>query len=72
MITGISATPPYFAATLTTAASVMASATAWAAWATLMVAVLVFGLAWRIGMLSGLGVLLMALPYPKPTVFGKL
>jgi O-antigen ligase/polysaccharide polymerase Wzy-like membrane protein len=36
-----------------------------------MVAVLVFGLAWRIGMLSGLGVLLMALPYPKPTVFGS-
>lgn len=34
-------------------------------------AILLFGMAWRIGMMSGIGVLLMALPYPKGTVFGN-
>ncbi len=36
-----------------------------------LVGVLLFGLAWRIGMLSGIGVLLLALPYPKLTSFGS-
>lgn len=35
-----------------------------------MVATLVFGIAWRIDMVSGIGVLILALPYPRGTVSG--
>ena len=35
-----------------------------------MVATLVFGIAWRMDMVSGIGVLVLALPYPRGTVFG--
>ncbi|MBI1798811.1 MAG: O-antigen ligase family protein [Candidatus Eisenbacteria bacterium] len=31
---------------------------------------LVFGIAWRLDTLTGLGLLIIALPYPRPTVFG--
>ncbi len=36
-----------------------------------LAAVLMFGLAWRISMTMGLGVLLLALPFPRGTVFGS-
>lgn len=35
-----------------------------------MVATLVFGIAWRIDLVSGIGVLVLALPYPRGTVSG--
>lgn len=35
-----------------------------------MVATLVFGIAWRIDLVSGIGVLILALPYPRGTVSG--
>jgi O-antigen ligase len=35
-----------------------------------MVAVLIFGITWRIDMVSGIGVLVLALPYPRGTVSG--
>lgn len=35
------------------------------------VAVLLLGLAWQIGMVTGLGVLTIMLPYPRGTVFGN-
>jgi O-antigen ligase len=34
-------------------------------------AAVIFGVAWRLDMVTGLGVLLMALPYPRGTVFGN-
>lgn len=34
-------------------------------------AVIVFGVAWRLDMVTGLGVLLLLLPYPRGTVFGN-
>ncbi len=37
----------------------------------LLVAILISGLAWRVGTVTGLGVLLIALPYPRGTVFGN-
>lgn len=36
-----------------------------------LVGLAVFGLAWRIDMITGLGVLVVTLPYPKSTVFGN-
>jgi O-antigen ligase len=36
-----------------------------------MVAALIFGIAWRINPVSALGVLVLALPYPRGTVFGS-
>jgi O-antigen ligase len=36
-----------------------------------MMAVLVFGVAWRISMVAGIGLLVLALPYPRGTVFGN-
>ena len=36
----------------------------------LMVASLLVGIAWRVDMVSGIGVLVLALPYPRGTVFG--
>ena len=36
-----------------------------------LVAMLATGLVWRVGMVAGLGVLIMALPYPGGTVFGN-
>lgn len=36
-----------------------------------LAAVVVFGLAWRASMIMGLGVLLLALPFPRSTVFGS-
>jgi O-antigen ligase len=33
-------------------------------------AAIVFGIAWRLDMLSGLGLLIIALPYPRGTIFG--
>ncbi|MGH7731684.1 MAG: O-antigen ligase family protein [Candidatus Eiseniibacteriota bacterium] len=36
-----------------------------------MVATLVFGIAWRIDPVSAIGVLVLALPYPRGTVFGS-
>ncbi len=36
-----------------------------------MVALLLFGVTWRIDMVSGLGVLILALPFPRSTVFGS-
>jgi hypothetical protein len=35
------------------------------------VAVLLLGLSWQVGMISGLGVLTIMLPYPRGTVFGN-
>lgn len=34
-------------------------------------AVIVIGIAWRLDMVSGIGVMIMALPYPRGTVFGS-
>jgi O-antigen ligase len=34
-------------------------------------AAVIFGVAWRLDMVTGLGVLLMVLPYPRGTVFGN-
>src|SRR5258707_170359 len=36
-----------------------------------IVGVIVSGLAWRVGMVAGLGVLVLALPFPRGTVFGN-
>jgi O-antigen ligase len=36
-----------------------------------LVAMIVFGVAWRLSMIMGLGLLVMVLPYPKGTVFGN-
>src|SRR5258706_2349232 len=36
-----------------------------------IVGVIVCGLAWRVGMVAGLGVLVLALPFPRGTVFGN-
>jgi O-antigen ligase len=36
-----------------------------------LVGLVVFGLAWRIDMITGLGILVATLPYPKSTVFGN-
>ena len=36
-----------------------------------IIGLLIAGLAWRVGMVAGLGVLVMALPYPRGTVFGN-
>ncbi len=36
-----------------------------------LAALVIFGLAWRMEMVSGLGVLVLALPFPKITVFGN-
>jgi len=36
-----------------------------------LIGLLVSGLAWRVGMIAGLGVLMMALPFPRGTVFGN-
>ena len=36
-----------------------------------IVGLLIAGLAWRVGMIAGLGVLVMTLPYPRGTVFGN-
>jgi len=35
------------------------------------VAILLFGAAWRLDMVSGLGVMLLAFPFPRSTVFGS-
>jgi len=37
----------------------------------LMAATIVFGVAWRVAMISGVGLLLIALPFPRGTVFGN-
>ncbi len=36
-----------------------------------MVATLVFGIAWRVDLVSALGILVLALPHPRGTVFGN-
>ena len=36
-----------------------------------LVGILITGLAWRVGIVAGLGVLVMTLPYPRGTVFGN-
>ena len=36
-----------------------------------LVGLVVTGLAWRVGMLAGLGVLVLALPFPRGTIFGN-
>jgi hypothetical protein len=36
-----------------------------------IVAMVMFGIAWRVDLVSGLGVLILALPYPRGTVFGS-
>lgn len=36
-----------------------------------MAGLLISGLAWRVGMVAGLGVLVLTLPYPRGTVFGN-
>jgi putative inorganic carbon (hco3(-)) transporter len=36
-----------------------------------IIGLVVSGLAWRVGMVAGLGVLLMALPFPRGTIFGN-
>lgn len=36
-----------------------------------LVAILLFGLSWRVDMATGIGVMVVALPFPRPTVFGN-
>src|SRR5262245_31527053 len=36
-----------------------------------LVGLIASGLAWRVGMVAGLGVLMVALPFPRGTVFGN-
>ena len=37
----------------------------------ILIGILITGLAWRVGIVAGLGVLVMTLPYPRGTVFGN-
>jgi len=36
-----------------------------------LAAAVMFGITWRIDLVSGIGVLVLALPYPRGTVFGS-